>query len=216
MKAAVKPGVSRLRPLLARVLTLTLLTGVIVAIYLLFEDDISGLLGARESAVVSFLRSYGYLGGFLLLYLEESGIPLFVPGDAFVIYIGHRLPGKPLAWAGAWAGMTAVVTLGASNLYWLSRWLGRRLIEHRLAPFLHMTPARVASAERAFQRWGPWALIIGRHIPGLRVPLTLAAGALGIDYRTFVFSVAVSSAGWSALFLTLGIVFGPSVGHFMR
>jgi len=41
---------------------------------------------------------------------------------------------------------------------------------------LHLTPQRLERAEGWFVRWGAWALIFGRHIFGLRVPLTVAAG----------------------------------------
>jgi alkaline phosphatase len=67
-----------------------------------------------------------------------------------------------------------------------------------------------------FDRYGPWTLIFGRHIPGLRVPLTVAAGVLKLRYWVFAVSVAVSSAVWAGLFLILGAVFGPSLERSIR
>ncbi len=116
----------------------------------------------------------------------------------------------------AWLGFILAVILGATNLYLISRRYGRRLLEHRLARFLHLTPARLEEAEHWFRRYGPWALIFGRHIPGFRVPLTVAAGILELPYRLFVISVLVSSATWAGLFLTLGAVFGNSVVKSIR
>jgi membrane protein DedA with SNARE-associated domain len=116
----------------------------------------------------------------------------------------------------AWIGFVLAVTFGATNLYLLSRRYGRRLLEHRVASFLHLTPARLDSAENSFRRWGPWALIFGRHILGLRVPLTVAAGVLKLPYRTFAISVAVSSAAWAGVFLLLGLLFGNSVERSIR
>jgi len=152
-----------------------------------------------------------WLGGgwraLLLLYLEESGVPVLVPGDAFVLYVGHRLPDRWLPWLLAWLAIIVAVTLGATNLYLLARVLGRRLIEHPLARLLHLSPARLDKAERRFRRWGPWAVLIGRHIPGMRVPITVACGVLRIPYRVFAPCVAVSTAVWAGLFLGLGATF---------
>jgi membrane protein DedA with SNARE-associated domain len=116
----------------------------------------------------------------------------------------------------AWLGFMLAVTLGATNLYLLSRRYGRRLLEHRLAKFFHLTPERMLSAEHWFRRWGPWALIFGRHIPGFRVPLTVAAGILELPYGIFAVSVAVSSAVWAGAFLLLGAVFGTTLVNSIR
>jgi membrane protein DedA with SNARE-associated domain len=193
-----------------------LLIAVIVAMWLLVEHDASGELPQSDRSIAQILRDDGYLGGFALIYIEESGVPLFIPGDAFLLYVGHRLPHNfPVLFA-AWLGFTLAVTLGATNLYLLSRRYGRRLLEHRIARFLELTPSRLDRAEAWFGAWGPWTLIFGRHIPGFRVPLTVAAGVLKLPYRIFAISVAVSSAAWAGVFLLLGVLFGDSIERSIR
>lgn len=193
-----------------------LLIVVIVAMWLLIEHDASGELPQTDRSIGDILRQDGYLVGFILIYIEESGLPLFIPGDAFLLYVGHRLPHNfPVLFA-AWLGFTLAVTLGATNLYLLSRRYGRRLLEHRIARFLELTPGRLDRAEAWFGRWGPWTLIFGRHIPGFRVPLTVAAGILKLPYRIFAISVAVSSAAWAGVFLLLGVLFGDSLERSIR
>jgi len=193
-----------------------LLIAVIVGIGFLIEHDVSGEVVDADASISALLKAYGYLGGFALIYIEETGIPLFIPGDVFLLYVGSRLPHDvPILFA-AWLGFVLAVTLGSTNLYLLSRRFGRRLIEHRLARFLHITQERVDGAERWFRRYGPWALIFGRHIPGFRVPLTVVAGILELPYRLFAVSVAISSAIWAGAFLTLGAVFGSSIERSVR
>jgi membrane-associated protein len=193
-----------------------LLIAMIVGIGFLIEQDVTGEIVDADASIGALLKSYGYLGGFALIYIEESGIPLFIPGDVFLLYVGSRLPhDAPIIFA-AWLGFVLAVTLGSTNLYLLSRRFGRRLIEHRLARFLHITPDRVESADRWFRRYGPWALIFGRHIPGFRVPLTVVAGLLELPYPVFAASVAVSSAVWAGVFLILGVVFGGGIEKSIR
>lgn len=193
-----------------------LLIAVVVGIGFLIEHDVSGEVVDADASISALLKAYGYLGGFALIYIEETGIPLFIPGDVFLLYVGSRLPHDVPVLFAAWLGFVLAVTLGSTNLYLLSRRFGRRLIEHRLARFLHITPERVASAEHWFRRYGPWALIFGRHIPGFRVPLTVVAGLLELPYPLFAMSVAISSAIWAGAFLTLGAVFGSSIEKSIR
>ena len=183
---------------------------------LAFADDVWPAPPWLWPTVRDVVDHFGYLGGFLLIYIEESGVPLFIPGDVFLVYVGHRLPANPWAWLAAWAGFVVAVVLGSTNLFFLSRRLGRRLLAHRLARLLHLTPERLARAEAGFHRWGPWAVIFGRHLPGLRVPITVAAGILGMQFRVFVACVAVSSMVWAAVFLALGITYGESVARLLH
>lgn len=189
---------------------------VTIAMALFVRHDAAGQAPEADVAIGNLLKQYGYLVGFALIYIEESGPPLFIPGDAFLLYVGHRLPRNVPVFLFAWLGFVVAVTFGATNLYVLSRRYGRRLLEHRFAALLHVTPGRLDEAERSFRRWGAWALIFGRHIPGLRVPLTIAAGVLKLPYRIFALSVAVSSAAWAGAFLLLGAVFGNSIERSIR
>ena len=193
-----------------------LLVAVIVGIGFLIEHDVAGEVVDADASISALLKAYGYLGGFALIYIEETGIPLFIPGDVFLLYVGSRLPHDVPILCAAWLGFVLAVTLGSTNLYLLSRRFGRRLIEHRLARFLHITPERVGSAEHWFRRYGPWALIFGRHIPGFRVPLTVVAGLLELPYPLFAVSVAISSAIWAGVFLALGVVFGSGIEKSIR
>ncbi len=206
----------RLITLLRVVGGLVLLALVITGMGLLVEHEAAGSAPSADLSIRDVINHYGYLVGFALIYIEESGVPLFIPGDAFLIYVGHRLPHEVLIMVAAWLGFTLAVTLGATNLYLLARRYGRRLLQHRIASFLHLTPERLDLAEREFKTWGPWALIVGRHIPGLRLPLTVAAGILNLRYPVFAISVAVSSSAWAALFLLLGAIYGDRIEHSIR
>ena len=162
-----------------------LLALVITGMGLLVEHEAAGTAPSADLSIRDVINHYGYLVGFALIYIEESGVPLFIPGDAFLVYVGHRLPASVLPWVAAWLALIAAVTLGATNLYLISRTLGRRLLAHPLARFLHLSQARLDAAEQRFRRWGPWAVLIGRHVPGMHVPITVACGLLGMRYRLF-------------------------------
>jgi membrane protein DedA with SNARE-associated domain len=190
---------------------LAVVLGVLVVVaFAIWEGDIPEAFGDATRVVGQWVRHYGPFGAFVALYIEESGVPMPLPGDVFIVFIGRRVAGA--GWlVGAWLGLIVVVVLGATNLYWISRKWGRRFVLSRVAPAFHLSQARLDRAERWFQRHGPWALILGRHVPGFRIPITVAAGVLEISYPVFAASVAVSTAIWAGLFLFLGHTFGAQL-----
>jgi membrane protein DedA with SNARE-associated domain len=187
----------------------------VVAVYLVLEGDLMENAIATKQWVVDLAARYGIAASFALLYIEESGIPLPVPGDVYVGYIGHSVAGSWPALIAAWLGIIAIVSAGASNLYLIARGWGPGLVRHRLAPAFHLDPARLATAERWFARWGILAVIFGRHIPGFRVPLTMIAGTVKFPYRIFLPAVAISTAAWSAFYLAVGFSFGAFISGFL-
>lgn len=149
------------------------------------------------------------------LYVEETGIPVPLPSDVLVANLGREFRGRPGVLVALGAALVATVVAGSSNLYLISRRWGPAIVRSRFGFFLHLTPERLDRGERWFRRWGPIAILIGRHVIGLHVPLIAAAGTLRMPYRTFVLSVAVSTAPWAAILLWLGTAFGPRLAHLL-
>src|SRR5438105_7434608 len=197
------------------VAAIILFVALVLLVIAILEGDVpEDITGVRNFARAALDR-FGAAGALALLYIEESGIPLPVPGDVYVAYLGRLAGGDVARWLAAWVGIIAVVVAGSTNLYWISRKLGNRLVEHRLAAVFHVEASQVAIAERRFARWGALAIIFGRHVPGLRVPITVAAGLARVSYPMFMGSVAISTAAWSAIWLYLGGRYGRTLGHFI-
>jgi membrane protein DedA with SNARE-associated domain len=132
------------------------------------------------------------------------------------MYVGIKVPHHLAAWIAAWLGLVLAVVLGATNLFLISRKFGRRLVESEFAEYVHLSHKRLERAERWFERYGVLAIIFGRHIPGFRIPITVASGIFRIRYRVFAASVAVSTAIWAGVVLIIGINFGPRLSELLR
>ena len=150
------------------------------------------------------------------IYLEESGIPMPVPSEISIGYLGHRLHGSPTAVLLAWLGITLLIVSGSTNLFAASRRFGPRLLEGRIGAALHLTPGRIERARHWFHRWGPLAIAVARYVPGLRWAMAVTCGSLGVPYRVFWISTAVSAAIWSGLLLTVGITVGDTIGGILQ
>jgi membrane protein DedA with SNARE-associated domain len=188
----------------------------LLVVVALAQEGTTDLLRDVGVAIARALPRFGAPVAFALLYVEESGIPLPLPGDVAIVYLGHVLAGSPARLVGAWAGLILAVVAGASNLYLISRRWGRPLLASWGGPLFDLDAERLTRIEGWFDRWGPLAIIIGRHIFGFRVPVTVAAGLFKVPYPFFALSVAISSAPWAAAWLWVGVRFGSRIGSFLH
>jgi membrane protein DedA with SNARE-associated domain len=195
---------------------IAILIAAAIVVSAILQGDVPDVVTSGMFWVRHVLHRYTYLASYGLLYIEESGIPLPAPGDVFVMYVGAHVPRNLVSWVVAWLGLIGVVVLGATNLFFISKRYGRRLAEGRFAEVVHLSPERLEKAELWFKRYGVVAIIFGRHIPGFRVPITVAAGVLKIGYPVFVASVAVSTAIWAGVMMVIGINFGPRMEAFLN
>ena len=111
-------------------------------------------------ALLGFIQQWGDGAIFLIFLLEESGIPMPLPGDLVLIWAGTRVS------AGQSQGLVVLLlvelatVIGASVLYWLASRGGRPLIE-RYRRFLHLDAAKLARAEAWMGRNATQAIILG-------------------------------------------------------
>ena len=82
--------------------------------------------------------------------------------------------------------------------YYIGRRGGRHLLERVGRRFpKHFGPAHLAKAEKAFQRWGVWAVFFGRFIALLRILAGPLAGALHVPYGKFLAANALGGLTWA-------------------
>jgi membrane-associated protein len=145
---------------------------------------------------------------FLLILLEEAGLPFPIPGDLIKWLARYRVAQGHSGLLWVVATFEAATLLGASFLYWIGARGGRPLL-YRCAPFFRCDLAKIERAEAWIDRHGAMAIVIGRVIPGLRIPSALAAGALGMPYRTFLPALTLGSTVYILFFVLLGMWGGP-------
>jgi membrane protein DedA with SNARE-associated domain len=106
---------------------------------------------------------------------------------------------------GIWAGDMGLYGLGAS--------FGRRTAQARWLQ-RYLRPESLANAEGWFAKHGSLALVMSRAIPGSRLPLYVAAGALRLPVHLFARTTAVCSAVWvTAIFTIWRFLPRTSSGH---
>jgi len=105
------------------------------------------------------------------------------------------------------------IWVGDMGLYGLGSSFGRRTAQSRWLQ-KYLRPESLVKAERWFLKHGSFALVMSRAIPGSRLPLYVAAGALRLPFRLFAKTTAVCSAVWvSAIFAIWRFIPKTTSGH---
>jgi len=165
------------------------------------------------ATLLPYLEQFTYGAAFVLLLAAGIGIP--IPEDIPLLLSGYlsrqgimRLEiAVPVCFAG--------VLLGDTALFFLARHGGSRLATRPLMGAL-LTPERMARAKDVLSRHGTKAIVIARHVAGLRVAVFAAAGAGGMPFRRFIFWDALSSCASVPLMLGLGYVFSDRLEALTR
>ncbi len=111
----------------------------------------------------------------------------------------------PLAVAFATAGSL----VGAVAGYAIGLWGGRPLID-RFGRYVGIGPADLDRADRWFDRWGAWAVFVGRMVPLVRTFVSYPAGISRMHFGRFVLFSALGSIPWNAALIVAGFYVGES------
>jgi len=158
------------------------------------------------SSLIHLVETGGLIAIFLAMILESAGIPIAIEVVAPV--------GGALAAAGKLSLVGVVVAVVLGNLvgsfiaYWLARRYGPRLI---LGPGRHigLSEGHLQLADRFFDRFGNWAVLIGRVLPVICGYISYPAGLARMRLIWFGVMTLVGATVW-AVFLT---IVGYELGH---
>lgn len=159
------------------------------------------LVGIVQHALIR----WGYLALAAALLGESAGFPL--PGEtvlmlaSFLSYKTTRLSLAPLILI----GISAAV-LGDNVGFWVGRRFGRRLLTWLKRRF-HMDE-EIAVATDQIRRHGGMTVFWARYIFGLRTIAGPVAGALGMEWKQFLFFNFLGASTWVTAIAMTGFAFG--------
>lgn len=154
-----------------------------------------------------FLTRWHYWGLFAVIFAEEAGVPLPIPGDLFIAAMGFLASTGDASFLPAALVVTTATLLGASLLYLVSRHAGRRILSWA-SRWLGASAERQARLEARLQRHGAVTVVVGRLIPGLRIVMTVVAGALRLRQGTFAVATLIAGMIWATIYFWLGYLLG--------
>jgi len=161
-----------------------------------------------SAEIARYITQYGYLAIFLLVLLQELGVPNPVTNEFVLLFSGY------LAFSGVlnlWLVLLSAVAgdcIGTTILYFVFYRFGGYIMDHRprWIPISQAHIDRLAHTISKRQRWG---IYVGRLLPFLRGYASVAAGLLPIEPKVFIPAVIVSAITWSGGYVIAGWLLGP-------
>ena len=155
-----------------------------------------------------FLVSHGQLVIFMVVFLEQAGLPL--PALPFLLSAGAlSATGKFNPFLGI--GVTVLACVVANTLwFYLGRYRGTQVLG--LLCRLSLEPdSCVRRAQNVFTRYGLRGLLISKFVTGLNTVAAPLAGMGGIPISRFLFVDAVGSLLFGACFIVIGFFFSSQI-----
>jgi membrane protein DedA with SNARE-associated domain len=160
------------------------------------------------NALASPLQHYGLWAIFLLIMLEDFGIP--VPGETILI--------AGAIYAGA--GRLNIVTVGVvgfiaaiigDNIGFAIGHFGGRALALRWGKYVFLTEERLDKAQGFFDRRGAIVITFARFVEGLRQANGIIAGISGMHWLRFLAFNALGAALWVGTWVSLGYLAGDHI-----
>src|SRR5271170_7359925 len=179
------------------------------------NNQISGIYFSRRSLdnLIALIHQYGMGFVFLNVLALQAGLPL--PAYPTLIVAGAlaAMGGAPVyQLVGVGVGAALIADTG---WYAAGRRFGMRILSTLCRVSLSQDTC-VRQTESIFQRFGPSSMLFAKFVPGFASVATALAGAIRLNYATFVAFDMMGAALWVGVGVGLGYVFHDAVGQVMR
>jgi membrane protein DedA with SNARE-associated domain len=170
--------------------------------------------------LTSFLAQHGLWAVFILMFVDA----MFPAASELVMVYGGALASGALAHqlvvfgtersgfdAYVWISLAGTIgyLLGAIVGWAIGLYGGRPFLERR-GRWFHLSHERLERAERWFERWEDWAVLVGRVTPVARSFVSIPAGVFEAPFARYTTLTAIGSAIWCFALAAVGWALGAS------
>jgi membrane protein DedA with SNARE-associated domain len=166
---------------------------------------IATLIETLSVFIIGVISTTGYLGVALLMAIESACIPLpsevIMPFSGYLVYTGRF----NLFWVATVGALGC--NLGSLIAYSIGYYGGRPLVE-RYGSYIFISEKDLHWADRFFNKWGDWAVFIGRLLPVVRTFIALPAGIARMKKVRFHVFTFLGSWPWCLMLAWIGARLG--------
>lgn len=157
--------------------------------------------------IIGTITDWGYVGIFLLMLVENVFPP--IPSELIMPFAGYVAASGELSIFGVMVAGVAGSLLGTSLWYIAARLLGLerfRALCNWFGRVATINERDIDMAIRWFDRYGVWAVLIGRLIPAIRTLISVPAGLAAMPAWKFLAISLVGTTAWTGLLTAAGLV----------
>jgi membrane protein DedA with SNARE-associated domain len=165
--------------------------------------------------IVSYITRYGYLAIFVLVFLQETGMPNPFPNELLLMFSGY-LSFKGFLFLPL-VILTAVTAdfIGTNLLYFLFYRTGFALLQKK-PKWLPVSTQLIENLTDRISKGGTMSIFLFRLTPFTRGYASVITGFLQVKPKVFLPVAFVSATTWAALYSVTGFLIGPSWDQFMQ
>lgn len=154
-----------------------------------------------EEFLLRFVEHLGYIGIFFTTLIESTFVP--IPAEVTVVPAGMLAAKGHFSYWGVLASATMGVIAGSAINYWIGSRYGRVLII-KFGKYVFLKPSFLRRTEIFFEKYGAFAVFIGRLLPGLRHYIGFVAGIAKMKFQLFVIYTSLGGLIWMWILLQVG------------
>jgi len=157
--------------------------------------------------VTATIGDHGVPAVFGLMVLESACIP--VPSEVIMLFAGYLVSQDKMGLVAAILAGTLGNVVG-SWIAWGIGYTGGREFIDRWGKYVHVTPSRMAMADRYFDRHGNAVVFWSRMIPIVRTFISLPAGVARMPFGRFTLYTFLGALPWCAFLTLIGVKVGEN------
>ena len=188
---------------------------------------LASITGSLTDQITSLIGNHGVEAVFGLMVIDAvfpafSELVMLYAGalaaGAFsqsVVLFGHPIDSRPLAYLTMVLAGTIGYTVGSLGGWAIGIYGGRPFLE-RHGRWFHLSHEQLGKAERWFERFGSWAVLLGRITPVARSFISIPAGVFRSRLASYTILTFIGSTVWCLVLQSLGFALGTRWEEFQR
>ncbi|MFT4413413.1 DedA family protein [Bacillus sp. UMB0728] len=164
-----------------------------------------------ENWITEIMNSFGYMGIFLLIMLENIFPP--IPSEVILTFGGFMTTTTNMSVTGVVIASTAGSVAGAVVLYAIGTLLNVNRLERivdKWGHILRLTKKDIHKAQSWFDKYGVWTVFFCRFIPLIRSLISIPAGMARMNFWLFFLLTTVGTMIWNIVLIKVGAAVGSS------
>lgn len=159
---------------------------------------------------ITIIKTVGIIGIVFIIF-AETGLffGFFFPGDSLLFTAGIFASQGVFDIYQLLLFCTIASILGDSVGYWSGKRYGRKLFERDAGFFFKKQ--RIYDAEKFYEKYGKYTIIIARFVPVIRTFAPIVAGIGNMHYLTFISYNIFGGIFWVFSLTLIGYIFGGMI-----
>ena len=156
--------------------------------------------------LISLVGTWGYPAIFVTMAGESAGLPI---SSEIVVPLGGALASQNKLNFILVVLVSSLANLAGSLIaFWLTRRFGERVVLSRFGRWMGLSRGHLRLANRFFERFGLWAVFVGRLLPIVRTYISFPAGVSKMGYVWFSIATMAGAIPWNFVLAYAGFKLG--------